>query len=57
MAFQILWDGRGKHFDPELVDLFLSSADEIVEIQSAFLFQETAQETTPKGFSLAQSTY
>ncbi len=56
-AFQILWNGRGKHFDPELVDLFISSVDEIVEIQSAFLFQETAQETIEKGFSIAQSTY
>jgi putative two-component system response regulator len=56
-AFQILWNGRGKHFDPELVDLFLSCSDEIVGIQSAFLSKETTQETTPKGFSLAQSTY
>jgi putative two-component system response regulator len=56
-AFQILWEGRGKHFDPELVDLFLSSVDEIVEIQSAFLSQETAHGTVAEGFSLPQSTY
>ncbi len=57
MAFQVLWDGRGKHFDPELVDLFVSSIDGIVEIQSAFLSRETAQETIAKGFHLVQSTY
>jgi len=56
-AFQILWEGRGKHFDPELVDLFLSSVDEIVEIQSAFLSQETAPEAVAEGFSLAQYNY
>lgn len=57
MAFQVLWDGRGKHFDPELVDLFVGSVDGIVEIQNVFLSQETAQETISKGFPLAQSTY
>lgn len=56
-AFQILWEGRGKHFDPELVDLFISSVDEIIEIQSVFLSQEMERETLAEGFSLAQSTY
>ena len=56
-AFQILWEGRGKHFDPELVDLFVSNVDEIIEIQSVFLSQEIERETLAEGFSLAQSTY
>jgi len=56
-AFQILWEGRGKHFDPELVDLFLSDVDEAIEIQSVFLSQEMARETVAESFSLAQSTY
>jgi len=56
-AFQILWDGRGKHFDPELVDLFLSDVDEVIEIQRVFLSQETAPETVAENLSLPQSTY
>jgi putative two-component system response regulator len=29
---QILRDGRGKHFDPILLDLFLASLDEVLQI-------------------------
>ena len=56
-AFQILWEGRGKHFDPELVDLFLSDVDEAIEIQGVFLSQGMARETVAESFSLSQSTY
>jgi response regulator RpfG family c-di-GMP phosphodiesterase len=42
---QILWEGRGKHFDPELVDLFVTYVDEVVEIQNRFVSREKAQET------------
>lgn len=32
-ALKILWDGRGEHFDPELVDALVEDMDEVVEIQ------------------------
>jgi response regulator RpfG family c-di-GMP phosphodiesterase len=28
--------GRGKHFDPRVVDVFFASLDEILEIQEKF---------------------
>ncbi len=35
-ALDLLRDGRGRHFDPELVDLFVESLDEILEIRERF---------------------
>jgi putative two-component system response regulator len=36
-AVALLERGRGAHFDPELVDLFLGSMDEVLEIKHEFL--------------------
>jgi putative two-component system response regulator len=36
-AVALLERGRGVHFDPELVDLFLGSMDEVLEIKHEFL--------------------
>ncbi|MCX7777823.1 MAG: two-component system response regulator [Armatimonadetes bacterium] len=33
-AFAIITEGRGKHFDPKVVDAFFASLDEILEVQS-----------------------
>ncbi len=38
-AVMLLQRGRGMHFDPELVDLFLGSMDEVLEIKHEFLDQ------------------
>lgn len=35
-AVSLLRDGRGKHFDPELVELFLGSMDEVLDIRARF---------------------
>jgi putative two-component system response regulator len=35
-AIALLQAGRGEHFDPEIVDLFLGSIDEVLEIKSRF---------------------
>jgi len=35
-AIAMLQSGRGKHFDPELVDLFLGSLDEVLDIRQRF---------------------
>jgi putative two-component system response regulator len=35
-ALDILREGRGTHFDPELLDLFLSSFDSVVAIKSQY---------------------
>ncbi len=35
-AIKIIKDGRGKHFDPKLVDLFLDSIDEILNMKEKF---------------------
>jgi len=35
-AIALLQSGRGEHFDPELVDLFLASLDEVLEIRDRF---------------------
>jgi response regulator RpfG family c-di-GMP phosphodiesterase len=29
-------DGRGKHFDPQPLDLFLTALDEVLEIRSQY---------------------
>lgn len=34
-AFAIIREGRGKHFDPKMVDAFLANVDGIVEIQQS----------------------
>jgi putative two-component system response regulator len=36
-AVALLERGRGAHFDPELVDLFVASMDEVLEIKNEFL--------------------
>ena len=35
-AVALLQDGRGRHFDPELVELFLDSMAEVLDIRSRF---------------------
>jgi putative two-component system response regulator len=35
-AIALMRAGRGLHFDPELLDLFLGSMDEVLEIQEEF---------------------
>ena len=35
-------EGRGKHFDPELIDLFLESMDDVLEIKERFRDAEPA---------------
>lgn len=55
-AFHILWEGRGKHFDPNLVAFFVANVDEVIEIQSTFLSQGRAEEAISKQFSSARST-
>ena len=54
-AFHILWKGRGKHFDPKLVEVIVANVDEVIEIQNAFLSQESAEETLSERFSSARS--
>jgi putative two-component system response regulator len=56
-AFQILWDGRGKHFDPELIDLFLSDVDEAIEIQGVIQSQDMERENVTESLSLSHPTY
>jgi len=34
-AVKIIWEGRGRHFDPRLVDLFVSVSDEFAKIATA----------------------
>lgn len=40
VCFQILEDGRGKHFDPQVLDAFLSQAEKIIEIQLTLMDEE-----------------
>ena len=35
-AVEIMTDGRGSHFDPEILDLFLGNLDEALEIRERF---------------------
>ena len=35
-SLSILRDGRGKHFDPEVLDAFLDSMEEVVQVQATF---------------------
>ncbi len=35
-AFQLMQEHRGAHFDPELLDLFLASADDLVHIRDQY---------------------
>lgn len=35
-AMDMMIEGKGKHFDPKLVDLFIASIDEVVKIRNAF---------------------
>lgn len=39
-CFEILEDGRGKHFDPRVLDAFISKADEIIETQLQLMDEE-----------------
>lgn len=43
LALDIIKDGRGKHFDPELVDLFVNNIDDFLLIKRGFV-DETASE-------------
>ena len=36
-ALQVLKDGRGKHFDPRVVDVFFECLDEILAIQAKYV--------------------
>jgi len=36
-CFEILEEGRGRHFDPQVLDAFISSADEIIRIQLDYM--------------------
>ena len=35
-SFRIIKDGRGNHFDPDVVDAFLAVQDEILEIKEKY---------------------
>jgi putative two-component system response regulator len=35
-AVEILEEGRGTPFDPELIEIFLSNMDKVLEIRQAF---------------------
>lgn len=39
-CFEILETGRGKHFDPQILDAFFARADEIIETQLLLMDQE-----------------
>jgi len=39
--------GRGVHFDPELLDLFLGSMDEVLEIREQFQDAQLGFEPPP----------
>ena len=43
-AFEILEEGKGKHFDPELIDKFVDSTDEVIAVQQEIAGQ--TQKTT-----------
>jgi putative two-component system response regulator len=36
-CFEILEEGRGKHFDPSVLDAFFAGASEIVKVQVEFM--------------------
>jgi putative two-component system response regulator len=36
-CFEILEEGRGRHFDPQVLDAFIASADEIIRIQLDYM--------------------
>jgi putative two-component system response regulator len=42
-ALQLLKDGRGKHFDPRVVDVFFECLDEILAIQQKYKDSERSQ--------------
>jgi putative two-component system response regulator len=44
----IIEDKRGKHFDPELTDLFLNNIDQFIEIYHEFSEQEEMEQTVFK---------
>lgn len=45
VAFEIIREGRGKHFDPRLVDLFFANLDDILTIQKEYA--ETPEDERP----------
>ena len=42
-ALQLLHEGRGKHFDPRVVDVFFERLDEILAIQQKYKDREAAE--------------
>jgi putative two-component system response regulator len=42
-ALKLLQDGRGKHFDPRVVDVFFERLDEILKIQQKYKDREAAE--------------
>lgn len=49
-CFEILASGRGKHFDPDVLDAFFARADDIVETQMLLMDEElriTGEQHTP----------
>jgi putative two-component system response regulator len=38
-AISIITEEKGKHFDPKLVDIFMSSLDEILAIKDMFSYE------------------
>ena len=41
---QMMIEGRGKHFDPELLDLFWEGLDEVLEIKARYSDPEATEE-------------
>ena len=35
-SFRVITEGRGQHFDPQLVDLFLLNSDKVIEIRNKY---------------------
>ncbi len=48
-ATQVMNEGRGKHFDPELLDLFWESLNEVLEIQKQYSDPELPEEAVLAG--------
>ena len=55
VAKNIILEGIGKHFDPEIVDAFIANEDRFVEIKEQFDSQSAAQPPAPSMFIPAGS--